>query len=148
MLKQLSTKVLSPCLNNNNTLKISICTSQLRTNRLVAIKSLSKQEIKDLVKKYGPEAPKGSKGFGQEGHELNINILKEGKNPVIKAPEAYPEWLLEISRATDLSLEQLKSKKASGQQLTFAEVKRMHKLMRRQKIKENNYNRTMGIVLA
>ena len=148
MFKQLPSKVLSSCLNNNNTLKISICTSQLRTNRLVPIKSLSKQEIKDLVKKYGPEAPKGSKGFGMEGHELNINILKEGKNPVIKAPEEYPAWLMEVHNNPDLSIEQLKAKKASGQQLTFTEVKRMNKLLRRQKIKENNYNRTMGIILA
>ena len=109
---------------------------------------MTKEEIKDLVEKYGPPAPKGSKGFGQEGHELPFNILKDGKNPVIKAPETYPSWLLESHRNPDLSLDQLKAKQAKGEVLSVKEIKRIEKLSRRAKIKENNYNRTMGIILA
>ncbi|KAG2387329.1 hypothetical protein C9374_001661 [Naegleria lovaniensis] len=130
-------------------LQISTCNIQLRhDSKWVKVSSLSKTELQELIKKYGPDTPKGAKGWGLEGHELPINILKEAKNPVIKSPDKYPQWLFDVSYKPDPTLEQLKEKTAKGEQLTPVEQKRFAKLTRRAKIKENNFNRVMGIVLA
>lgn len=138
-------------LNSRKSIQIQIptCFTQLRhESKWVKISSLSKAELQELAKKYGPETPKGAKGWGLEGHELPLNILKEAKNPVVKSPDKYPQWLFDVSYNPDPTLEQLKEKIAKGEKLTVAETKRFNKLTRRAKIKENNFNRVMGIVLA
>ncbi|KAL9655612.1 hypothetical protein ABK040_002275 [Willaertia magna] len=139
-------------INNNNNKTFSILTQQIRykgvaVTRTVKIKDLSYEKLKELVDKYGPPPPKGAKGWGLEGHELKINILKEGKNPVIQPAESYPPWILDVLKP-DPTLEELKAKKASGATLTLPELKRLKKLSNRQKIKDNNYNRVIGAVLA
>lgn len=93
-----------------------------------------------------PEDSPNCKRWGHEGHVLPIAILKGEENPVIRAPDQYPDWIFEVCRPDYYpTLEFIQAKLARGETLTERETYRYKKLTRKEKIK--NFNRRASLKL-
>jgi hypothetical protein len=75
--------------------------------------------------------------------------LKDREDPLIVPDSELPEWVFEASKA-ELTLEQLESLVATKglSNLTAYQQKRLVKMRRRNKIKNNNYAREIGLELS
>lgn len=71
------------------------------------------------------------------------------EDPVLPSEDELPSWVFEAIKP-DKSLQQLEEEIAKNglDSLTPYEQKRLKKLRRRQKIKDNNYARVIGVVLS
>eukprot|EP01080_Neovahlkampfia_damariscottae_P011908 gene11908-5313_t len=104
------------------------------------------EEQQELLKKNLPEKQPGSKGWGLEGHKMeNFGIFKDKKEDlIIKSESEYPEWLKTIF-LPEKSLDELEEMKSKKMEMTSIELKRLGKLRRKKKIKENNARKGEGI---
>ena len=83
------------------------------------------------------------------GQVLPIAVLKGQENPVVLPDSELPAWVFEAIKR-ELTLEQLENMVAKDglNSLTAYQAKRLKKLKRRKLIKDNNYAREIGLVLA
>merc|ERR1711920_204497 len=77
-----------------------------------------------------------TRGFAAKvGDEVPVNILKEGKNPVIKERDEYPEWLFKVVEPRPAFAE---LERRGFYNLDLKDKRRFLTLMNRQRIKEKN----------
>ena len=83
------------------------------------------------------------------GRVVPINIKKGLQHPTLVPDSELPEWVFEASKP-ERTLEDLEAQAATKgvSSLTAYEQKRIKKLRRRNLIKNNNYEREIGLVLS
>jgi hypothetical protein len=83
---------------------------------------------RDAIAELPPGPPPGT--------VIPINILKEGKDPVVKEDSEYPDWLFRIGVEDKLTVEEMLSKGLKN--LTYTEARQLFRTTRRDNIRKHN----------